>query len=127
MTLEEYVTSSGLQLLPNIETNELKAKSQLLNAVFKTWSPYPFITRDIAVWVPSEIKSDNVYQIIKENSGELLITEPKLIDTFSKDEKTSYAFRIVFQSNEKTLTDDEIGVIMSAIGAKISEKGWVVR
>ena len=98
-----------------------------LTTNFRVWSPYPFITRDIAVWVPSEIKSDNVYQIIKENSGELLITEPKLIDTFSKDEKTSYAFRIVFQSNEKTLTDDEIGVIMSAIGAKISEKGWVVR
>ncbi len=125
MKLEEFstkyqVSSMGNQKIPN-------TKYQIQNTSFRMWSPYPFITRDIAVWVPSEIKSDNVYQIIKENSGELLITDPKLIDTFSKDEKTSYAFRIVFQSNEKTLTDDEIGVIMSAIGTKISEKGWVVR
>jgi phenylalanyl-tRNA synthetase beta chain len=95
--------------------------------IFKPWSIYPFITRDIAIWVPSEVESSKVYQIIKENAGELLVREPKLFDEFKKEDKTSYAFRLVFQSYEKTLTDNEINVIMARIEKKILSLDWTVR
>ena len=42
-------------------------------------------------------------------------------------EKTSYAYRLVFQSNERTLTDEDANVIMNAIYTKIAELGWQVR
>ena len=94
---------------------------------FKMWSLYPFISRDIAVWIPNEVDSNQVYKIIKENAGELLIKDPFLFDSFTKEDKTSYAYRLVFQSYEKTLTDEEINPIMDKITAKITELGWQVR
>jgi phenylalanyl-tRNA synthetase beta chain len=102
--------------------------------VFKPWSIYPFITRDIAVWVPQEIAKEELVKIYKEFGTELLVKEPKLFDEFTKPAssagegaKTSYAYRLVFQSYEKTMRDDEINVIMSHIEEKISSIGWVVR
>ncbi|MDD3662654.1 MAG: phenylalanine--tRNA ligase subunit beta [Candidatus Pacebacteria bacterium] len=94
---------------------------------FKPWSQYPFITRDIAVWVPEETKPEELSKIYKEFGTELLISEPKLFDQFTKESRTSYAFRLVFQSYDKTLTDDEINVIMANIEEKISSLNWTVR
>ena len=61
------------------------------------------------------------------------MTEPKLFDRFEKKQedgtvKTSYAFRMVFQSFDKTLTDDEVNTIMTNI-TKImnSNADWQVR
>ncbi len=97
-------------------------------ALFKMWSLFPFIARDIAVWVPEEVTSEEVQKVIKDNAGELAIMGPELFDEFKKDGKISYAFRTVFQSFERTLTDAEINEIMTNITNKIKDKnGWQVR
>ena len=47
---------------------------------------------------------------------------------FEKEEKISYAFNLVFQSVDKTLTDTEINEIMEKITSKLnSQNGWQVR
>lgn len=98
------------------------------NKKFKMWSLFPFIMRDIAVWVPNEVAGSEVLKIIKENIGDLLIKEPELFDEFKKDDKTSYAFRLIFQSYDRTLTDMEINEIMIKITNKIKNNdGWQVR
>jgi phenylalanyl-tRNA synthetase beta chain len=94
---------------------------------FKSWSIYPFITRDIAVWVPEGTKSEELSKIYKEFGTELLIKEPKLFDQFTKEGKTSYAFRLVFQSFDRTLTDEEVGKIMQVIEEEIKKLNWQVR
>jgi phenylalanyl-tRNA synthetase beta chain len=95
---------------------------------FKPWSLFPFIARDIAVWVPEEIKSENVAEIIKEDMGDIVIRGPELFDEFKKGDQISYAFRLVFQSYDRTLTDQEVNDIMTKITNKIKEKnGWQVR
>ena len=91
------------------------------------WSLFPFISRDIAVWVPSEVESNQVYKVIKENAGDLLIKDPYLFDEFKKDDKKSYAFRLIFQSMGRTLKDEEVNKIMDKIYSNIKEKGWEVR
>lgn len=107
---------------------ELSAKNYQLKANFKPWSFFPFITRDISVWVPEEIKSEDVEKVIKNSIGELVIRGPELFDQFKKDGKISYAFRLVFQSYDRTLTDTEINEIMTKISNKIKEKNdWQVR
>lgn len=94
---------------------------------YKAFSVYPFIVRDVAVWVPKEISEDFVFNLIKENAGELVV-QSRLFDKFVKDEKVSYAFRIVFQSHEKTLTDEEINKIMEKVSEVLnSQKDWMVR
>lgn len=99
---------------------------------FKTISPYPVVLRDVSVWVPGGDENEKkVIDIIKDNSGELLVNT-KLFDIWTKedgdDTKTSYAFRLVFQSQERTLSDDEVNKVMDKITEVLnSNKGWEVR
>ena len=124
MTLNEFCEKNNI-VIENSYGDLLNTDVSLKK--FSPWSQYPFITRDIAVWVPNETESDAVYTIIKENAGELLICEPRLVDTYTKDDKTSYAFRLVFQSFEKTLTDEEVSVPMQVITDEILKRGYTVR
>jgi phenylalanyl-tRNA synthetase beta chain len=99
-----------------------------LTANFKMWSLFPFIARDVAVWVPEDVSSGEVSNLIKENMGDIVVRGPELFDEFKKDGKVSYAFRIVFQSYDRTLTDAEVNEVMNKISQKIMEKeGWQVR
>ena len=96
--------------------------------IFVPWSIYPFISRDVAVWMPEGESAEKLKNILKENGTDLLIKEPYLFDSFIKDGKTSYAFRLVFQSYDRTLTDTEINDIMTNINHKISENtNWQIR
>lgn len=96
------------------------------NSKYKTISQYPFMLRDIAVWIPSNVSPEKLLGIVEREAGDLLI-RTTLFDVYEKDDKTSYAYRLVFQSYEKTLTDEEVNVIMESINEKIAEKGWEVR
>jgi len=83
--------------------------------------------RDIAVWVPSDVTSDDVLEVVKKESTELLVNT-KLFDEFKKDDKISYAFNLVFQSQEKTLSDEEVNKIMDSVTEALnSNSNWEVR
>ena len=133
MKLEEYVRSALLdasaQVLGSPGPQPRPDHSHKhTSSAFKMWSLFPFIARDIAVWVPENVKSSEVLEIIKDNAGELVVRGPELFDEFKKDNKISYAFRTVFQSFNHTLTDAEINEIMQKITKKITEnKDWEVR
>ncbi|MCX6756492.1 MAG: phenylalanine--tRNA ligase subunit beta [Candidatus Nomurabacteria bacterium] len=111
-----------------------ESTSDSASILFKSWSTFPFMTRDISVWVPENVESDELKNIYKEFGTELLVREPQLVDKFVKPSdvpgevgKISYAYRLVFQSYEKTLTDDEINQIMGNISEKISRLGYIIR
>ncbi len=91
------------------------------------WSLFPFIARDIALWADENVSPESIQKTIKENAGELLIKEPRLFDTFKKEGKVSYAFRLVFQSKQKTLTDEEVTIPMAKITEKLVSNGFVIR
>jgi phenylalanyl-tRNA synthetase beta subunit len=98
-----------------------------VNKIFKMWSLYPFITRDIAVWVPEGVAPEKLKELYQDMGTELLVIEPQLFDSFTKDGKTSFGYRLVFQSYEKTLTDSEVNSIMMNITDSIRALGWEVR
>jgi len=93
---------------------------------YQPFSPYPFIVRDIALFVPAGTESDEVYKIILKEAGDC-VARSWQFDTFEKDGKFSYAFRLVFQSYEKTLTDEEINKKMKRIQDALQAFGWQVR
>jgi phenylalanyl-tRNA synthetase beta chain len=93
---------------------------------YASFSAYPAMSRDIALWVSEGVSTLSVEEILKEKAGALCVRISKF-DEFTKEGKTSYAFRLVFQSNEKTLTDEEVNVIMNDIYLGVSERGWSVR
>ena len=141
MTLNEFClnTSSDafVQVLGSPVQNSQKEQAQPdhsekhTNGTFQKfipWSIYPFISRDVSVWMPEGEDSNKLKKILIENGTNLLIKEPYIFDSFTKDGKTSYAFRLVFQSYERTLKDEEVNVIMIKISHKISENSsWQIR
>ncbi len=122
-TLGEGLKPAGCQI------SEGPAENSAGNpAHFKMWSLYPFISRDIAVWMPEEDDPKKLFELLKENGTELLTKKPYLFDSFSKDGRKSYAYRLVFQSYDRTLTDEEVNSVMEKITAKIGEnKNWQIR
>ncbi|MEN9920569.1 MAG: hypothetical protein RL538_462 [Candidatus Parcubacteria bacterium] len=95
-------------------------------ATFRTVSVYPAMSRDIALWVGEGELSSLVESTIYQAAGDLCV-RLSLFDTFTKDGRTSYAFRLVFQSFEKTLTDTEVTTHMDNVYKVVAEKGWEVR
>ena len=98
---------------------------------YKPFSLYPFITRDIAVWAGggaegAERSEVSIEKIIREHAGGLLLRLDQF-DHFEKEGKVSYAFRLVFQSHERTLTDEEVAGSMANITAMLAAKGYEVR
>jgi len=93
---------------------------------FKPFSAYPFMTRDVAFWAPLGTDVGLTKSYITENAGELLV-KLDLFDKFEKEGRVSYAFRLVFQSFERTLTDEEVNAIMEKVYAALREKGYEIR
>lgn len=99
---------------------------------YTNFSQYPFVIRDIAVFVPVENDGGKIVEIARKEADGLLVQSRLLENNFTKEfpdgKKTSHAYRLIFQSNEKTLTDDEVNVIMDSITKSLNSiNGWKVR
>ncbi len=119
-------TSEPVADLPEVEDAPDYEPVQYELGAYKLFSLYPFVTRDIALWVPSGTEVASIEKTIRENTGQLLVRLGQF-DTFEKEGRVSYAFRLVFQSMERTLTDDEVNPIMEKIAAELSKTGFEVR
>lgn len=101
------------------------------NTPWKPLSVYPFMTRDIAFFVSEKAKEKDLQEELRLWAGVLCI-RVDLFDEFEKtledgSKKLSQAYRLVFQSQEKTLTDDEINAVMQNIEKEIRTLGCEVR
>ena len=128
MSLEEFYKKNISILEPtNVQPQNPDIGWTSVNKTFKPWSIYPFIYRDIAVWVPESTEPNTLFDIYKELGTGLLIKDPQLVDKFQKQDKVSYAYRLVFQSYDRTLVDEEINNIMTSISNKLTSLGFEVR
>ena len=115
--------------LSNITTETTEYNLQLSkdNRNFEPYSIYPFVLRDIAVWLPKNEDPENLVALLKEKAGELLVREPRLFDRYEKEDRVSYAYRIVLQSHDQTLTDEAVNIIMEKINDELEARHWDVR
>lgn len=93
---------------------------------YQTFSKYPYIVRDIALWVGAGTTEQQVQETIKAEAGPLCVAV-RLFDTFSKEARTSLAFRLVFQSPERTLTEAEANDAMAKVSEKLRAQGFEIR
>lgn len=127
----EFNLNSIIEKLPEIDEYDFSEVGERGKTYTKI-SQFPFMIRDIAVFTPEGTESEDVFMIISKEAGELMIKN-RLFDVFTKtfpDGKvmTSYAYRLIFQSHERTLTDDEVNGIMTNITEKMNKNsGWQVR
>jgi phenylalanyl-tRNA synthetase beta chain len=125
---EEGVTEFSLDaLLPQLPlVSAYKTVVKTPDTKYEPFSLYPSMSRDIAMWVPLSVTADTVSQLLAQTAGELCV-RVTLFDTFIKDEQTSLAFRLVFQSKQKTLETSEVDVHMSAVYDAVAKAGFSVR
>ncbi|MDP2820661.1 MAG: phenylalanine--tRNA ligase subunit beta [bacterium] len=123
----------------NIDANIMVAEFDLEELIkisreertFSSISAFPSVVRDISILVPLEVKIDEVVRKIDQLGGKL-ISDIELFDIYSEEElfkgKQSLAFRIIFQSENKTLSSEEIDNLMKNIIMGLEkQKDWQVR
>lgn len=93
--------------------NNAKLKKQ-----YKSLPKFPAVTRDIALLVDDEVLVQDIHNIIK-NKGGNLVENIELFDVYKgkqiPDGKKSIAYRIVYRSEDKTLTDKDVNKVHSKI------------
>ncbi len=109
--------------LPDIRllwSTDERVKRQLkLGTKYKEVSKYPPIIRDISFVVPTNFVPNNYFDLIRDIGGDL-VEEVKLLDKYENAEKfgadkISYTYRIIYRSNERTLTTEEIDPLQKKI------------
>lgn len=124
---QEFIQIELKDLIEKIDTSSEIEIDFNQESQFEDLSSYPFVTRDISVWIPNEKGNDQlVYEIAEKHAGNL-IKNKKTFDVFEKDGRTSYGVRIVLQSMEKTLNDEEVGEIMNKIYKDLEAEGLEIR
>ena len=109
--------------LPDIRllwSNDPRVKKQLkLGNKFQEVSKFPPITRDISFVVDKSFIPNNYFDLIRDLGGDL-VEQVELLDKYENVEKfgpdkMSYTYRIVYRSNERTLTIEEIDPVQRKI------------
>jgi phenylalanyl-tRNA synthetase beta subunit len=115
--------------LPEPDHYEVLAQD-LSPVAYAPISPYPFIVRDIAVWVPASVAWEDIRALALQIDSPLIV-RIDCFDTFEKEiegvRKTSYAFRFVLQAKDRTLTDAEANDIADKMYTLLKEKGYEIR
>lgn len=102
--------------LPDIRllwSDDPRVTKQLkLGQKFVEVSKFPPITRDISFIVNSDFVPNNYFDLIRDIGGDL-IEQVELLDKYENKEKfgegkTSYTYRVVYRSNNRTLTTEEV-------------------
>ena len=99
---------------------------------FKPFSPYPFIVRDVAFFVPQGMSAERARAVIEGETRGKEVVSLRLFDSFEKtlpdgSRKASFAFRLVFQSMKRTLTDAETNSAMESVYRVLRSRGCEIR
>lgn len=93
--------------------------------LFKPFSNYPPVLRDMCIVADNNIKQgDIINTILSVNTGKLL-QKVSLYDIFEpkgEDSKKSYTYSLEFRSGERTLTNDEVNLLQDKIVLELQQK-----
>jgi len=121
----ECALNKFIEKLPEISDFDVKLP-ELSGNVFREFSNLPFIVRDVALFVGVDDSPEDVFSIIKESAGELLVNS-WMFDRFEKEGRLSLAYSLVFQSKDRTLTDEEINSQMEEVYDALRKKSFEIR
>jgi phenylalanyl-tRNA synthetase beta chain len=107
-----------------ISLEKLIASSQKIRT-FKDWPKYPAIERDLSIVVKDSVKSGDLMGEIR-GLGQGLIQEVLLFDLFRGKRVPAgcknLAFRVVYQSSDRTLVSDEVQKVHEKIAQTLVQK-----
>ncbi|MDR1921839.1 MAG: phenylalanine--tRNA ligase subunit beta, partial [Candidatus Adiutrix sp.] len=116
--------SLGAVYLFELDGDEILARG-LTRPPFKHWSKFPQVERDMALVLDKNIPAAEVSAVIKAEKG-LPLTGVFIFDLYEGDQlpegKKSLAFRLTFQDEERTLTDEEVNRHFNVITEKMNSR-----
>ncbi len=84
---------------------------------------YPTTTRDIALMVDEQVTYKQIFDVVNDSP---LVSQVSLFDVYSGEQvtkgKKSFAFRVVYQSPARTLTDEEVDKVQQQILDKLKQQ-----
>lgn len=96
---------------------------------FKPVSKYPSVDRDIALVLKRSVPAGDLIETVLRQGRldkETVIRDVQVFDVYEGDrvaaDEKSLALRIVFQSDKKTLTEEEISSVMTKVLADLEKK-----
>lgn len=98
---------------------------------FVAFSKFPTVVRDVAFIVKKDLRISDIEETIRKSGG-VLVTSVTLFDIFEGkavgEGNKSVAFSLCVNSNEKTLTDEEIdGIIVRIVNEMSAAHGATLR
>ncbi|TMK64767.1 MAG: phenylalanine--tRNA ligase subunit beta [Actinobacteria bacterium] len=97
---------------------------------YREVTSFPAVLQDIAVVVPEEVPAAEVEAAVRVGGGELL-AEARIFDVYHGEQvgegERSLALRLRFQAPDRTLTDEDVAELRSAIESRVAELGGRLR
>ena len=97
---------------------------------YKPFALTPFIVRDIACWASEATEENDIERIIQGNISPLCISV-NLFDKFEKEidgvKKKSFAYRLIYQDKDRTLTDEEVNLEADKVYNALKSEGFEIR
>lgn len=120
------ILSMGLPDIRLLWSEDERVKKQLkLGHKFVSVSKYPPITRDISFIVENGFVPNNYFDLIRDIGGNL-VEEVQLIDRYEDQKfgkgRTSYTYRIIYRSSERTLVSSEVDAIQDRIYSETAKQ-----
>lgn len=120
--------SEGMELEDDVLVAEIEVDPLFINQrSVKSYQPvfrFPWVERDVALVVDEEIEVAELLNTIYQK-GEKLLTDVEIFDVYRGKQipegKKSMAFRLIFQSPERTLKEEEINNLMNMIISAVSK------
>ena len=100
-------------------------QDSIITPQFHTYSTYPASDRDLAFFAPTSIAVADLTKAMTQAGGELL-TSVEFFDEYRgenvPDKQRSLAFRLIYRSSDRTLTDGEIEPVHQKVRETLVEK-----
>ena len=113
---EVYVVEINLDTLFENKTGKIK---------YKEFSKFPGISKDVAFILPLDVTNESVIASIKQSGGKLL-NKVEVFDYYEGDkidkDKKSIAYNLYFESNERTLSDEDVNPLFDKIIENVVKK-----
>lgn len=119
------VLEISLDLFYEMKTSEIKAKE---------WSKYPSVQRDLAFFISKDITAGELIKEVKK-AGSPLVQSVDIFDVYeninTNDKTKSVAISLIFNSQERTLKEEEIvstvAKVIEDLKAKfnIEQRSWI--
>lgn len=115
-----YLFQLDLEVLLNVLDND-----DLLTPKFNSYSTYPASDRDLAFFAPRKVTVAEIEKVINK-AGKGLLDQVELFDEYCGENvpagQRSLAFRLVYRSSDRTLTDAEVQPVHDKVRSSLVEK-----